>query len=483
MNIDKNYKSITKDYLDLIKDQKYHECINYIYQNFNYIIGMLIDYIAILKTKKHIELHNYSQEIYLHMINEFYSNKISDTIFIDILRYTILHLVYIFHKLKLHEKLTSYIIIIGDSLVKEKLFSLYTLIFYLEARTRKYIYNNLIHVSIDYEFNNRQIALMQINFEGFTLNNRETNSYIWMVNPKNFSKKMTKILVTYLMQTKSIYKILHGSDSLDIPYMYTEMFNNNKDIILKFTKRLIDTRFLCEYFKINVESLNIKCSIYDALLYFHTISIDEYKTLNDINKSIGPIQNISWNIKKISSHHLKYGLYDVLYLKHLLYDIYKHIRLDIPEYTTTFKYIIHIIQFVFLERKNITHVLDISKRDIDSINNYIIKQSDKNITLISIYNNLIENFKIEIENKKFIDINFILSVNYFKNTLNILLKKIVYYVIIKNYTVYINKTDILTEKITLYDIKKELHDNKLYNILKFIKLFEKATEDKILNIL
>jgi hypothetical protein len=168
-----------------------------------------------------------------------------------------------------------YPILIADDEVKTKLFMLYLIVYYIESCARKYhikeinpnTLNSKPHVGIDYEFNNRLIALMQINFETFATSEYETNSYIWLVNPGEFDEEQNKILIKYLMTNQDIYKILHGPDSLDIPYMYDIMFKGNKDVILEFTKKIFDTRFLCEYVRLSL-GLDRKCSIYDALLYF-----------------------------------------------------------------------------------------------------------------------------------------------------------------------------------------------------------------------
>ncbi len=113
------------------------------------------------------------------------------------------------------------------------------------------------------------------------------------------------------MINSSIYKILHGPESLDLPYIFTQMLQNRKQHIIKFVRKMYDTRFLCEYFKYSVEADN-KCSIYVALRYFGVISDEKLKYLNDTNDSMGPIQNVNWNINTLNSYSTRYALYDVL---------------------------------------------------------------------------------------------------------------------------------------------------------------------------
>lgn len=279
------------------------------------------------------------------------------------------------------------------------------------------------------------------------------------------------------MINQSIYKILHGSDSLDLPYVYSNLLNDDKKKIIKFTKKVIDTRFLCEYFKIS-QIADKKCSIYEAMLYFETISDVQYKKLNDIHESMGPIQDISWDISNMSSYHLRYALYDVLFLKHFLFNIYRRIRHEIPDKVLTFNYIISIMRFIFIERRNYTNFLETAKNEINPLNNYHIKLGEKNMTLISIFNELVQNFVIE-QDDKFIDITFILAVNYFKNSVSIILRKIVYSVILKEFEVFKNRNEVTDESLDLDTMYQELTTYKFGTVARLFKLFESETIKKL----
>ena len=70
-------------------------------------------------------------------------------------------------------------------------------------------------------------------------------------------------------------KILHGSESLDIPYIFDKVLLNNKHDILLFLRTIIDTRFLC---------FDKKCSLYELLYSTKTINDKQYQTNpNDLN--------------------------------------------------------------------------------------------------------------------------------------------------------------------------------------------------------
>src|SRR5690606_32943201 len=168
------------------------------------------------------------------------------------------------------------------------------------------------YVGIDFEFNHRKIALCQLGF--FPQRNKK---FIWLVNPTLFTEDQTTMFIENVFISQYIRKILHGCDSLDIPYIFNELFLNDTTYIYKFISKISDTRFMCEYYKLVTDSFDNKCSIYDSLLLFNIVDKQKYNELVDINESIGPIHDVSWDIKKISIIQTKYALYDVYYLKDL----------------------------------------------------------------------------------------------------------------------------------------------------------------------
>ena len=465
-------------------DKRWDDIINLLFDNKANIIKEIDKYLQDTKNKnKLIEiLVPYSPSVY-----SFYQKNKK---IVPLLRLVILHLIEQYHKLKLKEETEikhprskiTYVVTIGDNEVKRKLFTLYLLVYYLEAEIRKGMkdgpnngMNKKAHVGIDYEFNNRIIALMQINFETVADSREDTNSYIWLVNPGEFDESSTKILIKYLMTNMTIYKILQGPESLDIPYMYDVMFKGDKETILKFTSKIFDTRFLCEYFKYSVGG-DKKCSIYDALKYFRTISKGKYDELEENHRLAGPPQDVDWNIHRISSFHLKYALYDVLFLQHYLVDIFNRIKKETPQYINTYKYIISLIRFIFIDRKEVTDIIETAKKTVNVINNYMIKYRGQNITLINIYNSVIENFRIEKEN---IDVSFIMSIGYLKKILSVLLKFIVYHIVRNNYDVYIGKHKKMEENITMDEIYSKLKENRFYKIIELVNLFTNEARKKI----
>lgn len=360
----------------------------------------------------------------------------------------------------------NYMLYIADTDVITKLFIMFLFYYNLLLDDNKNT-NKKFHCGIDYEFNTikvRQIALMQMNF---TINNQK---YLWIIDPKKYDKKKTDIINDLLLLNDKVYKVLHGSESLDIPYMYDILFESDKDKILKFTKKLIDTRFLCEYVRKST-GITGKCSIYDALLYFGTITQEKYDELILMNEAMGPIQDVMWEINKMGSFHIKYALYDVLKLVLLLEDIYKKILETTPSYIRTYYYINKIIRFVILERKKVTNILEFVKGVVNPMNNYIVEINNKKSTLIDLFNKITENCIVKEDNDD-IYISFIESISYVKGTFNFLLKYVVFYVISKKYKIYKNKNDLMENEIKIKLLYEELENIGFERIIKLLKIFE-----------
>jgi hypothetical protein len=379
-------------------------------------------------------------------------------------------------KLKNTGKSIMYIINVADTSHKLKLFTMFLLVYYMESKIaqknkKKY------YACFDFEFTYRKIKLMQSNFETLSLKGKYTNSYIWIINPTELDNTMHNILIKNLMTTLSIHKIVHGSESLDIPYLYNELFKKNKKIINKFTRNLTDTRYLCEYYKICTNGDKI-CGMYDLLPYFETITNESFKQIDDIDNKLGPVQDRTWDIHNLSSFHIQYALYDVLFLKHLILDIYIKAKKNAPQYYKSFRYIPIITRYILIEKQNISDIGINAKKEIDPINNYHIKSNNLNITLITIFNYVLQElFLPELET----NINLIVNINYFKANLINIIKKIIYYLIIENFTVYINKNTTFNNKLTLNNIYEVLHYNKFNSLVKLFKSVEKKSSIIIKN--
>jgi hypothetical protein len=355
------------------------------------------------------------------------------------------------------------VIVTNDSYNIDK-FSCFILVYYIEAYFGKQLY-----MGMDFEFNNRQIALFQINFES----KKGTNdySYIFLINPNEYEDKILQFFIRYILGNKYILKILHGSDSLDIPYIYNILLDGNTENIIRFTKSIVDTRFLCEYIKIveNEAITENKCSIYDALKYFNSINDNVFDFLEKNHENMGQPEDISWNIHNISDYQTLYGLYDVLFLKQFIKDIMKR-----QNNNAICKYIIpELTRFLYLEKRNVTTVLKNIKISVDTINNYMIKKINKKtnfitvITLNTIYNDIVDHIVI---NEPKLSIKQLMSVNYFRGQVGLLCKLLIYHYISIKYNIYKNKTEKCENecKIQIDELLEHLQNIKFLHLHKLI---------------
>lgn len=369
----------------------------------------------------------------------------------------------------------KYDIVVCNEEITRKCFIVYILIYYIQSHIRSVIYkgNTDIYlrqksnVSIDYEFRRKEIALMQINFENPVDTKNKTLAYIWLSNPGKFTDRELDLFVNLIMLNSNIYKIFHGPDSLDIPYMYEHMFRKNKEIMGIFFSKMYDTRYFCEYYKLN-KGMERSCSYYVSLLHFNTINQSKFDELENNRELMGPVQDINWDINNLSTFHLKYALYDVLLLSQHTRDLGRAVEKDDSENLYGYKYYNYFIRFIYMEQNKITDVIPYCKSILDPINNYIVTKNGRNYTLIKIFTNVIVDLVITFDKGK-INYNFVSHVRLISNNLNHLIKLVVYYLCHELFDVY-EKKNIRSKKVIdiscLYDLLKSYN---LTHISCFVK--------------
>lgn len=345
----------------------------------------------------------------------------------------------------------TYAVHVADKLEKNILFHAYILIIALESvfDTKFYLGADFEYTGLDPVYKRKKIQLAQLNFEHKT----DPRSAIWIVGPSELDPVIMKNFVRLIMCNKRIRKILHGSDALDIPYIYEQMLENNPTKIIKFTDGLIDTRFLCEYYKINKGAPDHKCQIYDALLYFDTIDQAKYTELNNIvEEELTYKHDVMWNIYKLSTAHIRYALYDVLFLKYFYYGIIRKAALDgtnVQEQKNIiilYKNVIYeLTQFVYLDNNKIVFVKTKCKEEIDPVNNYMVRKNSRVLKLVDIANQI---GKEITTTNPYVELDKLLKVNHFKKILEIIIKKIIYTLVSRNYVIYKDKMNIWPDKLS-----------------------------------
>lgn len=391
----------------------------------------------------------YSQKYQsINKLFESYKSKPSNKTFVLLIKELIFETIRkTSHKtIKLNHKNVFYITKINNTLTYE-LFILFTLIYHSDSN------NNKLFVGIDYEFNNKEVALCQMSFYP-----KRKLKYIFIFNPHSYNFNP---LIKYVFLSDNIKKILHGSDSLDIPYIYSIL--KDKESITKFTNTIIDTRFLCEFFKILSNYGDNRCSLYTALLYFNTINTDFYDYIKKNEEKLGKIYKIKWDIQTISNKELEYVLYDVLYLKDFYFDIIKKTQNEQLKHFDSYGYIISLTHFVYQEKFGITNIIDKIKKFVDDMNNNYIKTTTENKRLQDVYINMIS--KLDLYKN-------LLLITTFKSYLTYLLKFQTYIVISSNTTVYREKE--ITHNHKEHELYQMLNNN---NYTKIRKLLESYTEE------
>jgi hypothetical protein len=327
-----------------------------------------------------------------------------------------------------------------DNIKKEK---------YMNKLFKKFIINqkdniNERHfVGIDFEFNkvskqDREVAMMQLNLE-----NNSNNGYIFLLYPPDLLIKSKKRLIK-LLTNHLFIKILHGSESLDIPYLFNQLLIKKK-LINRFCKNFYDTKYICDYIK----DQNKSCSIYDFLLDNKILTKNQIDMLEKNEEDMGPIYLINIDIYKLSDNLFNYTLYDVLYLPELIKKFIDNDSITI---------ISEITGLVNKYKRNIENNFNDLELLINNINNYFILYKNKKMTLLNIWNK----FPLIADAYK--------NINYFKKFFKIISKYIIYYNIYLQYPIFKRNN----EKFIINDFDKYFKWLKSYsNLYNFVLIYEK----------
>lgn len=318
----------------------------------------------------------------------------------------------------------TYRILKVDSKEKIKFMTRYFTDFIKKAKTSR----DTHYIGIDFEFNrvgksSRDVALMQINLE-----NNSNNSNIFVLYPPELAKPDLDVLIE-LVSEPSICKILHGAESLDIPYLFHQLLEN-KDQINGLCTGFYDTKYLCDYAHIESNKKS-SCSIYHLLVENNVISNKKFNELENIENITGPIYLINIDIHKLSHDVFRYSLYDVLYLPELIkkYIVkgYVYAKL-IPEITCIINKYKRKIEFEFLSLEQLIGGLNIA---------YVLDRNNR-ILLHEIW----ESFYYFVSDSD----NYIVGIKQiqsFKHFFEIITKMIIYTKVLELYTVFKSKNTII----------------------------------------
>ena len=358
----------------------------------------------------------------------------------------------------------------------------------------KIINTKNIYLAIDLEFNSKEIACFQLNFDiGL-----KHSTFMFIINYDSLNENSKNIFINDILTNKKIKKLLHGANSGDIPKLINNIFIN-KEQIQNFINSYYDTRFICE-FLINKNQMTSKlCGIYDMLLKFNIINKEKYEELMINNHMMGEIKDNWIDIKLLSKEMEKYIIYDVVYL----IDIFKYFK---KELKNVYKLISEFNRIIILDtysdiisqKLNIKYFnistnykilydsLNINFLTLKNKNNIILKSIDFNNTKIkpqlnSLFENIFNKYnEFNNNNLELLDQQYIYKINNYK-------KYIIYYfkIITFNYLCsisnininiknnsYISTDDINNIKQSYKDLYKFIDDNKYVKIKKIFNQYE-----------
>ena len=317
-------------------------------------------------------------------------------------------------KKKAIRNIENYNIYLTNDKLNLNIFKIFLLFYYLDLKNFKTKY-----IGIDFEFNTKVIALMQLCFD----------NEIFIIHPDQLDKNWKIFFIEKILCNEFAFKILHGSDSLDLPYIYDQLLQKNSNLIIKFNRQFADTKFLCEYSFYNKNQSLGKCKIYELLVMEKIISQKKYDEIKLNEEKMGPIYDIKIDINNLSEKLIDYSFYDVIYLSRLLKNY---------EDKGYFKLIIELTQLVMMDKRDIQEI--VPKEEINKINNYILIKNNQIKKLVEIFNL----FYTKLEKNELI--NNLLKINFFKQNI-----------------IFIIKFELYTNLFNKYIIYEKLSEKKIYN--------------------
>lgn len=335
----------------------------------------------------------------------------------------------------------EYLVFLTNNSLNFDIFRVYLLFYYTNIR----LYDKKVYLGLDFEFNTKVVAMMQINFEQPLLN-LYNYSLIFLFDPNQLNIKWKRMLTSRILCNKKVVKILHGSDSLDIPFVYNELLENDSEMIKNFNLSFIDTKFLCEYSYYSKNQQLGKCKINYLLLKEGIISQNKFDELQKEEENMGPIYDIIIDINNISELLINYTLYDVLYLYHLT----KFYKTQFKDYDL----INEITQLTFMQKRDIISLVPIL--EINKINNYYIFLKNKPMRLNDIFNYFLKYLKKD----KLID--NLLKINYFKGTLTFIFKYELYCHLVKRNITYEKYSDRIKYNKRILNLNYDYNNKKLF---------------------
>jgi hypothetical protein len=338
--------------------------------------------------------------------------------------------------------------IILDNVEKYYWFTSYAMLFYIWRSFHEKREPYDIALGIDFEFNSKVIALMQLELYGSKVQ-EWPNDLVVLLYPPDFSKVATHAFTFFTNYLLTMPKVVHGADSLDIPYLYYELLSTNpfkksinrefnpdeinEKVVSKFTKNLVDTRFLCEMANIE-DGITRRCSLYQLLEHTGVLKESEFNMLEKNEHSIGELWRVNVYLKDLTKKKniLMYCLHDVVFLKELYMKLLTQ-KLPLKSALVTNE----VTRLIYLMSRKVSKPLSTLEQWNDTLHQmniyFVINKKEQKITLQTLFETIITKYHKTNPNNK---LTKLLQISNFKSRMTMLLKLIVYYYINQDYTIY-----------------------------------------------
>lgn len=176
--------------------------------------------------------------------------------------------------------------------------------------------------AIDMEFNGKTAATLQLSINSLNLH--------VLFDPERLGPVASKAFKDAVLLHPRVLKVLHGSESLDVPYLRRRFLSgdprDSRDSHA-FLDTFADTRFLCAYLQ-QADPTFGKCNLYDGMHQLGVLTRPEYETLLKVEKRLGPMWMKKTSIDHMSADFVTYAMNDVYHLTEFYLVLCKRLKGD-----------------------------------------------------------------------------------------------------------------------------------------------------------
>lgn len=135
----------------------------------------------------------------------------------------------------------------------------------------------------------------------------------FMFDPKSLHNRVRTLLIQRIVANPSVVKVLHGAESLDIPYICQGLLRNDRGLIVRFFAGFQDTLYGCELLRHGRPGIG--CNLYALLDALNVVSPRALQQLRDNERTLGALWKKRIDVRRLTPELVTYAIHDVVFLE------------------------------------------------------------------------------------------------------------------------------------------------------------------------